>query len=189
MLRRNLGSRHSDSGQPTRTKRGPGRKGQRRSQYHDPRASGAVRHLPISVFCGLLRFMAEQPAGGAAASPSSPSILNDILGPVMRGPSSSHTAGSYHIGKLCASLLGSRPARARVTFDGDGSYGQVYRQQGVDRAFACALLGWPLTDSRFFCALESAGGEGLDTGVRRRAVGRARSSKRRRCRAVRSRGR
>jgi L-serine dehydratase len=108
--------------------------------------------------------MAEQLPGASAAAPPAPSILNDVLGPVMRGPSSSHTAGSYHIGRLCASLLGRRPARARVTFDRGGSYGQVYRQQGVDRAFATALLGWPLTDSRFFSSLEAAPAAGLDLG-------------------------
>ena len=42
------------------------------------------------------------------------SILNDVLGPVMRGPSSSHTAGSYHIGRLVRSLLGEEPARAVI---------------------------------------------------------------------------
>jgi L-serine dehydratase len=107
--------------------------------------------------------MAEHPAAASSSrARPAPSILNDVLGPVMRGPSSSHTAGSYHIGRLCGSLLGQRPARARITFDRDGSYGQVYRQQGVDRAFACAFLGWPLTDARFFCALESAPSAGLD---------------------------
>ena len=48
------------------------------------------------------------------------SILNDVLGPVMRGPSSSHTAGSYHIGRLIRSLAGDDPASAVFTFDPDG---------------------------------------------------------------------
>jgi L-serine dehydratase len=96
----------------------------------------------------------------SAARP--PSIFNDVLGPVMRGPSSSHTAGSFRIGRLGAALLGSRPARAVVAFDREGSYAQVFRQQGVDRAFASALLGWPLTDERFASALESAAASGLD---------------------------
>ena len=46
------------------------------------------------------------------------SILNDVLGPVMRGPSSSHTAGSYHIAKLVTGLLGAarrRPPSSRST--------------------------------------------------------------------------
>jgi len=92
---------------------------------------------------------------------SAPGIFNDILGPVMRGPSSSHTAGSYHIAVLARALLGAPPVRARFTFDPAGSYAQVYRQQGVDLAFAAGLLGWPLTDPRFFDALEDAPAAGL----------------------------
>jgi len=89
------------------------------------------------------------------------SILNDVLGPVMRGPSSSHTAGSYHIGRLVRSLLGEEPVRAGFTFDPDGSYAATYRQQGVDLALTAGLLGWPITDSRFAQALSLAPRLGL----------------------------
>jgi L-serine dehydratase len=91
-----------------------------------------------------------------------PGIFNDILGPVMRGPSSSHTAGSYHIAVLARALLGASPVRARFTFDPAGSYARVYHQQGADRAFAAGLLGWSLTDPRFFDALEQAAAEGME---------------------------
>ena len=94
-------------------------------------------------------------------SMTAPSILNDIIGPVMRGPSSSHTAGSFQIARLAGALLGAPPVRARVAFDPNGSYAQVYRQQGVDRAFAVGLLGWPLTDGRFFGALAEAAAAGV----------------------------
>ncbi|MBM3306233.1 MAG: hypothetical protein FJY79_09905 [Candidatus Aminicenantes bacterium] len=89
------------------------------------------------------------------------SILNDVLGPVMRGPSSSHTAGSYHIGRLVRDLLGEDPATAAFTFDPDGSYAKTYRQQGVDRALSAGLLGWPITDTRFARALALAPKHGL----------------------------
>jgi L-serine dehydratase len=89
------------------------------------------------------------------------SILNDVLGPVMRGPSSSHTAGSYHIGRLVRSLLGEEPAAAAFTFDPHGSYAKTYRQQGVDLALASGLLGWPITDGRFAKALTIAPKQGL----------------------------
>ena len=89
------------------------------------------------------------------------SILNDVLGPVMRGPSSSHTAGSYHIGRLVRSLLGEEPARASFTFDPHGSYAATYRQQGVDLALAAGLLGWPITDERFAKSLVLAPRQGL----------------------------
>ncbi|HOB52733.1 MAG TPA: L-serine ammonia-lyase, iron-sulfur-dependent, subunit alpha [Acidobacteriota bacterium] len=90
------------------------------------------------------------------------SILNDVLGPVMRGPSSSHTAGSYRIGRLAAALLGEPVRRARFVFDPAGSYSQVYREQGVDLALAAALLDWELTVERFNDALNAARTEGID---------------------------
>jgi L-serine dehydratase len=89
------------------------------------------------------------------------SILNDVLGPVMRGPSSSHTAGSYHIARLIADLLGEGPVAARFCFDPRGSYAEVYRQQGVDLAFAAGLMGWELTDDRFPGALGIARESGV----------------------------
>ncbi len=89
------------------------------------------------------------------------SILNDVLGPVMRGPSSSHTAGSYHIGRLLRSLLDGEPMRAAFTFDPSGSYAATYRQQGVDLALTAGLLGWPITDRRFARALVLAPRSGL----------------------------
>jgi L-serine dehydratase len=90
------------------------------------------------------------------------SILNDVLGPVMRGPSSSHTAGSFHIAKMVAGLLGAPAVEAIFAFDPGGSYAQVYRQQGVDRGFAVGLMGWDLTDQRFFEALDLAAACGVD---------------------------
>ena len=89
------------------------------------------------------------------------SILNHVLGPVMRGPSSSHTAGAYHIGLVARSLLGDAPVRATVTFDPSGSYAVCYRRQKADLAFAAALLGRPLTDDRFHEALDAAADAGV----------------------------
>ncbi len=94
------------------------------------------------------------------------SIFNDVLGPVMPGPSSSHTAGSYRLGRLARALLGSSPRRAVVTFDPRGSYARVYRAQSVDLGFAAGLLGWSLTDPRFARATSEAGRLGLDLAFR-----------------------
>jgi L-serine dehydratase len=90
-----------------------------------------------------------------------PSVLNDVLGPVMRGPSSSHTAGSYHIGLTVRGLLGGEPASAVFTFDPDGSYARTFRAQGVDLALAAGLMGWEITDPRFASALAAARGSKL----------------------------
>jgi L-serine dehydratase len=83
------------------------------------------------------------------------SVLNDVLGPVMRGPSSSHTAGSFHIGRMARDLLGGEPASATFVFDPDGSLAEVYRQQGSDLAFVAGLLGLSIVDEAFTraCAL------------------------------------
>ena len=43
------------------------------------------------------------------------SVFNDVMGPVMRGPSSSHTAGAYRIGSMVRSLAGDAPSSVRVT--------------------------------------------------------------------------
>jgi len=90
------------------------------------------------------------------------SIFNHVIGPVMRGPSSSHTAGAFHIGAIARSLLGGAPARADITFDPDGSYGKCYQRQGADLAFAAGLMGWSITDDRFADALKAAAASGLD---------------------------
>lgn len=90
------------------------------------------------------------------------SIFNDVLGPVMRGPSSSHTAGSYRIGRIARSLLGEEPARAAFTFDPQGSYAKTYREQGADLGFAAGLLEWDITDDRFHKAREFAVQAGIE---------------------------
>ncbi len=90
------------------------------------------------------------------------SIFNQVLGPVMRGPSSSHTAGAYHIACMARSLLGARPVRAVCAFDPGGSYAATYAAQGADRAFIMGLLDKPLTDQSFFTALSDAPSAGLD---------------------------
>lgn len=90
------------------------------------------------------------------------SILNDVLGPVMRGPSSSHTAGSYHIALVVRDLLGTDPRKIKISFDLDGSYGKTYVQQGVDQAFVTGLMGWRQTDEIFTRGLDAARSQGVE---------------------------
>jgi len=89
------------------------------------------------------------------------SISNDVLGPVMRGPSSSHTAGPFYIGTLARALLGEELASVTFAFDPDGSFAEVYRQQGSDLGFAAGVMGWSITDERFPEALDLAAEQGL----------------------------
>ena len=52
------------------------------------------------------------------------SIL-DIIGPVMLGPSSSHTAGAVRLGLLAASILGAKPVKAEIYLH--GSFAETYK--------------------------------------------------------------
>lgn len=90
-----------------------------------------------------------------------PGILNDVIGPVMRGPSSSHTAGSYRIGRLACDLAGERPRAIRCTFDPQGSHAATYLPLGADLAFAAGCLDWEMSDPRYFQALEAASESGM----------------------------
>lgn len=90
------------------------------------------------------------------------SILNHVIGPVMRGPSSSHTAGPWRIGRMARDLLGDRPVLARFYFHPSSSLAVCFHDQGSDRAFISGLLGIPLTASDFEKMLELAPLHGLD---------------------------
>ena len=90
-----------------------------------------------------------------------PSIFNNVLGPVMRGPSSSHTAAAVRIGHLGRNLLGEEPAFARFTFDPRGSLASTYRGQGSAMGLAAGLLGMSITDSDIMNAEARAEEKGL----------------------------
>ncbi len=93
---------------------------------------------------------------------SYPSVFNDILGPIMAGPSSSHTAGPVRIGRMTRQLLGEEPVRATITFDPSGSFAHTYRFQGTDKGFVAGLMGWDTDDPRISFALSLASQAGLD---------------------------
>lgn len=73
-----------------------------------------------------------------------PSIFNDVLGPVMRGPSSSHTAASVRIGHLVRDLCGGTPDRVKFEFDTQGSLATTHEAQGSDMGLFGGLLGWEI---------------------------------------------
>ena len=77
-----------------------------------------------------------------------PSIFNDVVGPVMRGPSSSHSAASVRIGRLARDLCGGTPERALVEFDTEGSLATTHESQGSDMGLFAGLLGWEADDER-----------------------------------------
>lgn len=86
------------------------------------------------------------------------SIL-DIIGPVMVGPSSSHTAGACKLGLLARNLVGGTPQRARVELH--GSFARTGEGHGTDKAIAGGLMGFRPDDDRIREALEIAEREGL----------------------------
>lgn len=93
-----------------------------------------------------------------AATP--PSIFNDVVGPVMRGPSSSHCAAAVRIGRLVRDLMGGRVERVRMEFDAKGSLAFTHASQGSDMGVFAGLLGWDAHDERMLdapAALERAG--------------------------------
>lgn len=63
----------------------------------------------------------------------------DIIGPVMVGPSSSHTAGAVRIGRIVREILGGQPSKANIVFH--GSFARTYRGHGTDKAIIAGLLG------------------------------------------------
>ena len=87
------------------------------------------------------------------------SIL-DIIGPVMVGPSSSHTAGACRLGLLARGLVGGTPLRARVELH--GSFARTGEGHGTDKAIVGGLMGFRPDDDRLRTALEIAEREGLD---------------------------
>lgn len=70
----------------------------------------------------------------------------DILGPIMVGPSSSHTAGAVKIGKVARMLLGAEPKHAWITLH--GSFAATGAGHGTDKALIAGLLGMNPDDMR-----------------------------------------
>lgn len=83
----------------------------------------------------------------------------DIIGPVMIGPSSSHTAGAARIGYVARKILAQEPVEAEI--DLAGSFAQTYKGHGTDRALIAGILGMRPDDERLPRSLELAKEQGL----------------------------
>jgi L-serine dehydratase len=95
--------------------------------------------------------------------------LLDIIGPVMVGPSSSHTAGACRLGLLARGLVGGTPQRARVELH--GSFARTGEGHGTDKAIVGGLMGFRPDDERIRNALEIAEREGLHYGFEKTRLG------------------
>ncbi len=76
------------------------------------------------------------------------SIFNDVLGPVMRGPSSSHSAGALRIGRIALDLMNGQLSHALVEYDPNGSLVTTHKSQGSDMGLFGGFLGWHADDNR-----------------------------------------
>ena len=90
------------------------------------------------------------------------SIFNDVIGPVMRGPSSSHAAASARIGRLIGMAAKDRIVKAVVDYDINGSLAKTHDGQGSDMGLASGFLGFDLTDPGVPDAVETAKTRGID---------------------------
>jgi L-serine dehydratase len=78
----------------------------------------------------------------------------DIIGPVMIGPSSSHTAGAVRLGRIALALLGDRVKEGHLGLH--GSFAKTFQGHGTDRALVAGLLGWVTDDPRIPGSLDHA---------------------------------
>jgi len=84
----------------------------------------------------------------------------DIIGPVMIGPSSSHTAGAARIGLAARNLFGKQPTWAKIYLY--ESFAKTYKGHGTDFALAGGLLGFATDDVRMSKSLEIAKDRNLE---------------------------
>ena len=92
----------------------------------------------------------------------------DILGPVMVGPSSSHTAGAARIGLIARQLFGRQPEKATVYLH--GSFAATGKGHGTDKALIAGLLGMLPDDMRIPSSFEVAHEEGMELTIQNKDI-------------------
>jgi len=90
------------------------------------------------------------------------SIFNDVIGPVMRGPSSSHCAAALRIGRLAYEMMDGEFTDVLVEFDRNGSLPTTHDTQGSDMGLFGGLMGWNADDERLPGSMQTL----KDSGVR-----------------------
>ena len=84
----------------------------------------------------------------------------DIIGPVMVGPSSSHTAGAVRIGLFTRYIFGRQPEDVKITLY--GSFKETYKGHGTDIALIGGLLGYNTSDKRIRTSMDDAKLTGME---------------------------
>lgn len=88
----------------------------------------------------------------------------DIIGPIMIGPSSSHTAGAARIGRVARNIFGRRPKQAQITFY--GSFAKTYKGHGTEIAIVGGILDLEPDNGGIIQSLELAKEQGIELSVR-----------------------
>ena len=76
------------------------------------------------------------------------SVFNDVIGPVMRGASSSHCAAALRIGRIARNLMNDNISNVVVQYDSHGSLATTHKTQCSDMGLDGGLMGWDVTDER-----------------------------------------
>jgi len=114
-----------------------------------PPAEASQFSLPLPTLLPMRRPASQLPVlGHSDRQRLPPSIFNDVIGPVMRGPSSSHCAAAVRIGRLARDLMGGSLLSVLVEFHPSGSLATTHATQGSDMGLFGGLLGWDATDPR-----------------------------------------
>ncbi len=100
-----------------------------------------------------------------------PSIFNDVLGPVMRGPSSSHCAAALRIGRLCRDLVSGSFKNILIEFDPNGSLATTHKGQGSDMGLFSGFMGWDAHDDRLPFYEDEIAKMGWDINIVKHAIG------------------
>jgi len=90
-----------------------------------------------------------------------PGIFNDVIGPVMRGPSSSHTAAAWRAAKISMDILNQPLRKAIIDFDKDGAWAPNYKEQGTTIGIDGGLLNINMADDRIKNTEEIAAERGI----------------------------
>lgn len=99
------------------------------------------------------------------------SIFNDVLGPVMNGPSSSHSAGCARIGLMTRCLYGGEIKQTDVVFEERGSYPSTYIGQGSNFGFTGGLMGITPDNPKLKDAVEIARTQGVEVHFKKAPLG------------------
>ncbi len=100
-----------------------------------------------------------------------PSIFNDVIGPIMRGPSSSHCVAALRIGRIARDMMDGDIRKVTFEFDPNGSLATTHTNQGSDMGLFGGLLGYDARDERLVDSAQAIKDAGIDIEMREADIG------------------